>query len=439
MKDISTEENPNASGNRGDIPKTRRLPTGSSDPVSFTCTCPASSSPDGGQVLLFYRYFAASPALTNLQISQDDLTSLATFQTNLTGKHSLGGKIRIAKEGFNITVGGTKEGIAAYMQECIPHWSFSGLDLDTEQKQREFFKPTPGGCACVFSGAPVSIRVTAEITPMGVTNYLPSSWDSIEVLTPEEFHERCHADPNTLLLDVRNHYESRIGYFISPRTGEAALRPPIRRFSQWPQYVRRYFQGDERKERQILTFCTGGIRCEKGARFLQERTGDMVATLKGGIAGYLMWMDEEIKLGRKRPAESLFKGRNFVFDARGSTTLGEDEGIEPVAKCHVCTTPSDRLSKCRSKGCHLVLVVCAACELSDDPRCCRSCLDMDIVTQVDGALNTNSGPRSICACEKEREADLWGREYVKPPKSKKGKKRGLRDDVDINIQVKVID
>ncbi|TVY54897.1 Thiosulfate sulfurtransferase/rhodanese-like domain-containing protein 2 [Lachnellula cervina] len=441
MKEFSTEKAPDLSRTQVDISKSRRLPNGSSDPVSFTCTCPASSSPDGGQVLLFYRYFAASPALPNTQISQEDITSLASCHTSLTQKYFLGGKIRVAQEGFNITVAGTKESISAYIQACISHWSFSGLDLDTVQKQREFFKPTPGGCSCVFGGAPASVRVTAEITPMGVTNYLPSSWDSIEVLTPEEFHERCHTEPNTLLLDVRNHYESRIGYFVDPRTGEPALRPQIRRFSQWPQYVNRRMVGEERGERQILTFCTGGIRCEKGARFLQERTGERVATLKGGVAAYLMWMDKEIEQGRKRPEESLFKGRNFVFDARGSTTLEEDSKFEPVAKCHVCTNPSERLSKCRSKGCHLVLVVCAACELSDDPRCCQSCLDMDNLAHADENPDTNFGPGPICACEKEREADLWG-EYVKPPKqqkTRKGTRKGLRDGMNMNIQVKVID
>ncbi|TVY78520.1 Thiosulfate sulfurtransferase/rhodanese-like domain-containing protein, partial [Lachnellula suecica] len=272
MKDIKlSKETSDLSRAENEILKTRRLPEGFSDPVSFTCICPASSDPNAGQVLLFYRYFAASPPLPTAEI---DISSLAALHTTLTQKYSLGGKIRIATEGFNITVGGTNASISAYISECITHWSFAGLDLSTKAKRLEFFKPTPGGCACVFGGAPASVRVTAEITPMGVTNYLPSSWDKIEVLSPKEFHERCHAEPDTLLMDVRNHYESRIGYFVSPHTGEPALRPPIRRFGQWPLYVRKYMAEEERP---ILTFCTGGIRCEKGARFLQERTKGRVA------------------------------------------------------------------------------------------------------------------------------------------------------------------
>jgi predicted sulfurtransferase len=420
-----------------------RLPTGSSDPLSFTCTCPASNN---GLVLLFYRYFAASPPLPSQYVSLgNDPTILAACHTNLTQKYNLGGKIRIAKEGFNITVAGTKSEIDAYIEECISHWSLSDLDLDTDAKKIDFFKPTLGGCACVFGGTPTSIRVTSEITPMGVTNYAPKDWDEIEVLSPKKFHERCFSDQGIVLMDVRNHYESRIGYFVHPQTREPAVRPGIRRFSQWPQYVKRNMTGrgdNERNEgRQFMTYCTGGIRCEKGARFLQENMekgdGDTVCTLKGGIAAYLAWMDEEIKLGKKKPEDSLFRGKNYVFDARGSMGLSEEAG-DPVSKCHICDKPSDRLSKCHSKGCHLVLVVCEHCEPTG-PRCCQSCWDFDHLLALEklGKL-----PSPICACEKEREAQLWGDQPLKVSKQLALGTRRAENQVnanDVYIQVKIIE
>lgn len=280
---------------------------------------------------------------------------------------------------------------------------------------------------------------------MGVTNYIPAQWDQIESLSPEEFHERCHSDPDTMLLDVRNHYESRIGYFVDPKTGEAALRPPIRRFSQWPQYVKRQMSGSGSTApggRQIMTYCTGGIRCEKGARFLQEnmakRDGDRVCTLKGGIAAYLTWMDEEIRSGRKVPEDSLFRGRNYVFDARGSTGLDTSDP-DPVSTCHICQNPCDRLSKCRSKGCHLVLVVCDDCELGD-PRCCQSCQSFDTEISTLELESEKSRPRPICACERERESELWGPEEERLPKTqgwRKAKKRQTHNGID--IRVKTID
>jgi len=427
--------------------KETRLPTGSSDPVSFTCSCRASDSKDG-LVLLFYRYFTSSPALpTSSQDLANDPTSLAAFHTALTQKYNLGGKIRVAKEGFNITVGGTKNEVENYIKDCLSHWSFTALDLDTEEKQKAFFKPTLGGCACAFGGTPASIRVAAEITPMGVTNYIPERWDAIESLSPEEFHERCHKEPKTMLLDVRNYYESRIGYFIDPKTGETALRPPIRRFSQWPQYVKKYMTGsktgDDREGRQILAYCTGGIRCEKGVRWMQEnmdkREGDRVCTLKGGIAAYLMWIEEEIKHGRKQPQDSLFRGRNYVFDARGSTGLSEEKAIDPVSNCHMCGSPSDRLSKCRTQRCHLVLVICDSCEL-ENPRCCQSCRDLD-TNEESNAHEEVRSQRPICDCEREREAQLWGAVRQKLPKSQARKRSQTAPLVDneINILIKTID
>ncbi|KAG4432678.1 hypothetical protein IFR05_011827 [Cadophora sp. M221] len=428
--------------------KEPRLPTGSSDPVAFTCTCAASQS-GGGLVLLFYRYFDASPSLpTPNQNLRDDTSSLAGFHTATTQGLSIGGKIRIANEGFNITVGGTKIAIAKYMQECMFHWSFSGLDLSTHEKQNQFFKPTPGGCACVFGGSPARVRVTSEITPMGVTNYIPARWDQIESLSPEEFHERCHSDPDTTLLDIRNHYESRIGYFVDPKSGEAALRPAIRRFSQWPQYVKRQMSGPGASKtsgsRQFMTYCTGGIRCEKGARFLQENMekneGDRVCTLKGGIAAYLTWMDEEIASGKKCTKDTLFQGRNYVFDARGSTGLDSAPGTEPVSTCHMCQNSCDRLSKCRSKNCHLVLVVCESCELGD-PRCCQSCEDFDRQASSRDSETEKAKPRPICTCEKEREAQLWGADEERKPKTQgwRKAKRKTQDVNGINIQFKTVD
>jgi predicted sulfurtransferase len=409
--------------------KQPRLPTGTSDPITYHCDCAASTSPSGGLVLLFYRYFASPPCLPSSITSST--TELFEFHTDLTQALHLGGKIRIADEGFNITVGGTFDAIHDYMKQCISHWSFAGLPIASSEAQEAFFKPTPG-CACAFSTGPglsqCSVRITAEITPMGVTNYIPSNWNSITYLKPAAFHQKCYDENDELVLvDVRNHYESRIGYFTSPQTGQAALRPEIRRFAQWPLYVRRRLASDTEllgsgakadgegkgcRDKAILTYCTGGIRCEKGARFLADSLStssspdsarSKVYTLHGGIAAYLTWFDGEIASGRKQASDSLFKGRNYVFDARGSIGLesGVDDKTDPskaVSTCHMCNAPSSHLSKCSSVGCHLILVLCETCELNSMviPRCCETC------TAVDGRS------RPMCGCEEERERLLWG-------------------------------
>jgi predicted sulfurtransferase len=395
------------------------LEKGQSDPVSYKCSCKAGEH--GGSVLLFYRYWSNKPELAPEYIANAcDVQAIADWQRVLTEKFRLGGKIRLAKEGYNVTVGGTKEDIEEYIDECCNHWAFSGLELDTNEAKRRFFKPSEG-CACVFRNV-AAIRIAAEITPMGIEGYIPQDWSSVQSLTPEEFHQKCH-DEKTLLLDVRNRYESKIGYFIDPHSGNAAILPPIRRFSQWPHYINQHAGSfDDNGKRDVLTYCTGGIRCEKAVRWMQENTTQdpqkRIYTLKGGIAAYLTWMEDEIQAGRKKVEDSLFKGRNYVFDARGST--GFCESTTPVSSCHLCGVFSDQLTKCQSKNCHLILVVCKDC-CNDDPRCCDDCtlIDGEILTR--GAEGKDS--RRMCACEKNRESQLWGGEAVE---SKKLKRKTLR-------------
>jgi predicted sulfurtransferase len=419
------------------VMSTSRLDRGQSDPIAYTCTCPASSI--GGTVLLFYRYWSNIPQLPSQEVEKTkDLESLAAWHKDLTEKYNLTGKIRIAIEGYNVTVAGTSPEIDGYIRHCCQHWSFAGLPLDTEKDQQLFFKPS-NGCPCVFGPQmTANIRITSEITPMGIEGYAPIDWGNVEALLPEEFHKRCYEE-KSLLLDVRNIYESRIGYFIDPHTGEPAVRPPIRRFSQWPQYIEHHLQDVGGEQKQVMTYCTGGIRCEKATRWMQEKIGSQrgqkVCTLQGGIAAYLTWMDEEIKQGRKTPAESLFRGRNYVFDARGSVGLSINTPVEPVSRCHVCAAPSDNLSKCSSKGCHLILVVCPACE-KKDPRCCQSCRDMD----AEVPLSTR--PRPMCMCESEREEELWGGQRVKVPKTqgwRKARRKALVGVEHIDVQIKTID
>lgn len=369
--------------------------------TSMPCAC--SARVEGGSVLLFYRYWSNTPLLPQQFVSNTlDPKSLADFHSDLAARLELGGKFRIANEGFNITLGGTASAIATYIEACRNHWSFSGIDLSTQEACDSFFKPTPG-CACAFDGK-ASVRVTAEITPLGITNYTPASWSNVTSLSPADFHELCKKG-DIPLIDVRNHYESRIGYFVSSN-GDVAVRPAVRRFSQWPGYVVRHVLGNEvyQKPTGIATYCTGGIRCEKGARWMQEtlaRNADdppaPVYTLHGGIVAYQAWMQAEIDAGRKRPEDSFFKGRNYVFDGRGAIGSCGD-----VATCHACGTPESRLGKCGGRGCYLDLVVCHKCEETADVRCCDDCRRIDTEDQESKAQ------RRMCECERHREKSIWG-------------------------------
>ncbi|CAI6341310.1 unnamed protein product [Periconia digitata] len=397
-----------------------------SDPVSYTCKCSAQT--EGGKILLFYRYWSNAPTLPTEHVTKaEDADTLARFHESLASQLELGGKFRVAKEGFNITLGGTSPSIAAYIEECHKHWSFSNIDLTTEEARHEYFKPTPG-CACAF-GNKASIRVTAEITPLGITNYSPSSWSNVISLSPPEFHDICK-DGSMRLIDVRNHYESRIGYFVTG-TGEVAVRPAVRRFSQWPGYVARHVLGNDLYKAPIATYCTGGIRCEKGARWMQEQLAanasddDVpVYTLRGGIVAYQAWMEQEIEQGRKKPEDSYFKGKMYVFDARGAIAP-DGETCEKVSTCHRCGNGEDRLGKCRRAGCNLVLVVCEACEDDGGCNCCEDCRATEDKILQDGG----SKERGMCRCESDRERSLWGDGGAKLGQGKSGRRKGNKNTI----------
>lgn len=470
--------------------KEPRLPPGSSDPLTYTCTC---SSPDG-LILLFYRYYKSPPTLT----PSFTPAALAAFHSDLATRYQLAGKFRIANEGFNITVGGSREGVGKYVRMCIAHESFAGLGLslseeqeggggeggDVKEKEEEewqfgplakkFFKPSTG-CSCAFSGL-ASVRIVEEITPMGVSGYEPK-WGTVERLSPEKFHELCSQrddddDGGRCLIDVRNHYESRIGYFVdrgAPEGERVAIRPGIRRFAQWPKYASKFpapplsqssspensnsnsnSKGNnekgaeeeeetkkQKKKKKIITYCTGGIRCEKGAHYLAEQLGPsaQICTLEGGIAAYLLWLQDEIRHGRKTASDSLFRGRNYVFDARGSLGIeGPAAHHHPVAKCHLCDTPADALGKCETPGCHLILVVCGSCKEGGNRLvCCADC-----------GQRGEGAEKRICLCEMRRETELWGEEEVRrwEEKARMRKKKGGKagdGGGEINIRVKRIE
>lgn len=416
----------------------RRVEVGKSDSIGLSCSCDQSSS----SVLLFYHYFSKTPLLSidslfsslssspSLSPSTSPLTekekwnavnnAIALFQKKICEERGMRGKIRVGKEGFNITVAGGNEEIQSYIKECISHWSFSYLSLHSQQQIDQFFKPSPG-CIHVFDS--LSVKVVEEITPFGEGKegiYEPKDWEkSIHYLTPAEFHERIMArnrgESEDIVLDTRNHYETMIGYF------DNAILPPVRRFSSLPSYLlanKKELLGQTEEERgkkkDILTYCTGGIRCEKGARWVKdclvEEEGNKVYTLEGGIHNYLEWAKKEIEEGRMEVEECPWKGRNYVFDARGSLGLGDKIEIKPISTCRGCKEEKTwRMGKCKGIGCHLVIVICENCEREGNTWCCSGCEKVSEIAKENGGKR-----KGICECEQERRSKLHeGQQTIK--------------------------
>jgi UPF0176 protein len=163
-------------------------------------------------------------------------------------------------------------------------------------------------------------------------------------------------DPNTIVVDMRNHYEYEVGHFVK------AIEIPSDTFrDQLPMAVD-MLKGKEKKN--IIMYCTGGIRCEKASAFMLHKGFKNVFHLEGGIINYA----QQVK---QNGLESKFIGKNFVFDDR----LGERITEDVIAKCHQCGKACDTHTNCKNNGCHLLFIQCDECAEKFDGCCSSECYE----------------------------------------------------------------
>jgi UPF0176 protein len=165
---------------------------------------------------------------------------------------------------------------------------------------------------------------------------------------------RLTDDPGTIVVDMRNHYEYEVGHF------EGAIEVPSDTFrDQLPMSAEML---EAQKDKNIIMYCTGGIRCEKASAYLLHKGFSNVFHLEGGIIQYAHTVKEQ-------GLENKFRGKNFVFDNR----LGERISEEVIAHCHQCGAPADTHTNCRNEGCHLLFIQCAACAEKYEGCCSPDC------------------------------------------------------------------
>ena len=176
-------------------------------------------------------------------------------------------------------------------------------------------------------------------------------------LSAEEFNKLTD-DPNTILIDFRNHYESEVGYF------QGAITPDVDTFREsLPIIEEDYLKGNE--DKNIVMYCTGGIRCEKASAWYKHRGFKNVHQLEGGIIKYA----NECK---EKGIENKFIGKNFVFDERRGERISEDI----IANCHQCGEPCDVHTNCVNDGCHLLFIQCDQCKATFDNCCSAECQEV---------------------------------------------------------------
>ncbi|HOY95062.1 MAG TPA: rhodanese-related sulfurtransferase [Catalimonadaceae bacterium] len=172
-------------------------------------------------------------------------------------------------------------------------------------------------------------------------------------LKAKEFNELA-ARPDTVLVDMRNHYESEVGHF------EGAILPDVDTFRDSLPIVEEILKPHE--DKHIIMYCTGGIRCEKASAWFKHRGFKNVYQLEGGIIKYANDVKEQ-------GLENRFHGKNFVFDER----LGERISEEIISHCHQCGGLADTHTNCKNEACHLLFIQCSHCAEKFNGCCCEEC------------------------------------------------------------------
>ena len=176
-------------------------------------------------------------------------------------------------------------------------------------------------------------------------------------LSADRFNELIE-DPDTVLVDMRNHYESEIGHF------KGAITPDVDTFRDSLDSIEEDLK-DHKEDKKLVMYCTGGIRCEKASAYYKHKGFKNVFQLEGGIIEYARQVE-------KQGLENKFIGKNFVFDHRRGERITEDV----IAQCHQCGTSCDDHINCENEACHLLFIQCEACALKMQNCCSDVCKDV---------------------------------------------------------------
>ncbi|SFS43706.1 rhodanese-related sulfurtransferase [Marininema halotolerans] len=278
------------------------------------------------QVLLYYHY-----------VPIEDPEKVTDEHLRFCNELGLKGRILIASEGINGTVSGPVEATQAYMDAMHQDPRFKDMEFKVDPHEGHAFKK-------------MHVRHKKELVTFRVDKELDPNQRTGTRLSPEEFYQAMQ-DDEVVILDGRTGYEFDLGHFTN------AIRPDVDSFREFPQWIRENL-GDK-KDKKILTYCTGGIRCEKLSAFMLEEGFSDVSQLQGGIVTY--GKDASVK-GDK------FKGKCFVFDERISVTINQvNETVE--GRCCHCNQPTHRYVNCSNNDCHDLHFNCEECAREYDGYC----------------------------------------------------------------------
>lgn len=284
------------------------------------------------RILLFYKY-----------VQINDPEAVRTWQLELCKKLGLKGRIIIAHEGINATVEGDVEATKEYELAHNAHPLFGNID---------FKDSIVNGSYDYFPRLKISVK--PEIVHIGLPDQAKLENTGVH-LKPNEVHELLNQQPDDLVvLDGRNYYEARVGAFRN------AITPKIEYFREFKEYIDSNL--DTFKDKQVLMYCTGGIRCERASAYLQEKgVAKTVYQIEGGIHRYV-----------EQYPDGHFRGKNYVFDARVAVPVTNDI----LTQCDLCGVSCDSFENCRNAQCNNQFIACEECQKSYNNACSSSCKEL---------------------------------------------------------------
>jgi UPF0176 protein len=256
------------------------------------------------------------------------------------------GRTYVAKEGINAQIAVPTENLGQFREELYQISFLNGIRLNFAVDDAE----------AEFPFLKLKIKVRTKILADGLNDTTFDVTNKGVHLDAEAFNELT-SDPNTLLIDFRNHYEWEVGHF------KGAILPDVDTFRESLPYIEEtVLKGNE--DKNIVMYCTGGVRCEKASAWFKHRGFKKVHQLEGGIIKYANDCKE-------KGLENKFIGKNFVFDER----RGERITPDIIAVCHQCGAPADTHTNCVNDACHLLFIQCEACKTKMENCCSQACQD----------------------------------------------------------------
>ncbi|MGJ8715817.1 MAG: rhodanese-related sulfurtransferase [Maribacter stanieri] len=255
------------------------------------------------------------------------------------------GRIYVAHEGINAQLSVPAENFNVFKEhlDSISFLENVRLNIAIEQDNLSFLK--------------LKVKVRNKIVADGLEdNSFDVTNKGIHV-GAEQFNELIE-DPDTVLVDMRNHYESEIGHFKN------AITPDVDTFRDSLDIIERDL-ADHKKDKKLVMYCTGGIRCEKASAYYKHKGFEQVYQLEGGIIEYTRQVE-------KNNLENKFKGKNFVFDHRRGERISDDV----IANCHQCGEPCDEHVNCANEACHLLFIQCKSCAEKMNNCCSDACKEV---------------------------------------------------------------